>query len=51
MQASFTKAKDKFDKLYSKYNKHLYKLYSDRCKELKDKNITNFDGVFKFTTK
>jgi len=51
MQASFTKAKDKFDKLYSKYNKHLYKLYADRCKELEDKNITNFDGVFKFTTK
>jgi len=51
MKASFKDAKEKFNNLYEKYNKHLYNLYSQRCEELQTKDIKDFDGVFRFTTK
>ncbi len=51
MKASFKDAKVEFDNLYAKYNKHLYNLYSERCNELQSKDIKDFDGVFRFTTK
>jgi len=51
VKANFTKALSLFNELYQEYNKFLYKLYSTRCKELLEKNIEDFDGVFGFTTK
>jgi len=51
VEASFTKAHTSFEELYKKYDKYLYKLYATRCKELLNKDIKDFDGVFEFTTK
>ena len=51
LKASFSIAREKFEYLHNKYKKYLYKLYLQRCEELKTKNIQNFDGVFRFTTK
>lgn len=51
MDGSFIKAKIEFNILYDKYGKYLYKLYAERCSQLKDENIQNFDGIYRFTTK
>jgi adenylate cyclase len=51
MQSKFEQAKEAFSLLYGKYEKYLYKLYLQRCKQLIDKKIDDFDGVFEFTTK
>ncbi len=49
--AEFTKAKEMFDEMYMRYNKYLYQLYSQRCEHLFKEGVTEFDGVFEFTTK
>lgn len=51
LNAEFQKAKELFEELYEKYQKHLYELYAMRCEQLIKENITEFDGVFEFTTK
>ena len=51
MEAEFKKAKMIFLELFAKYEKHLYNLYAQRCDQLLDSNLENFDGVFEFTSK
>ncbi|MCX6075511.1 MAG: adenylate/guanylate cyclase domain-containing protein [Campylobacterales bacterium] len=51
VNAEFEKAKEMFTFLYEKYEKHLYKLYKERCEHLLNENIKEFDGVFDFLTK
>ena len=51
VDAKFEKAREAFEILYKKYEKYLYSLYIERCRHLKEQNITNFDGVFEYTTK
>jgi adenylate cyclase len=51
MQANFREALKRFETLCTEYDKYLYSLYALRCKELLDKKIENFNGVFEFTTK
>lgn len=51
VNARFWESKELFDLLYEKYEKYLYLMYSQRCSELMDKNIEDFDGVFEFTSK
>lgn len=47
LDAKFTDAKKIFDKLYEQYKKHLYNIYSLRCKHLIDEGVNNFDGIFR----
>jgi len=49
--AKFKEAKEIFQKLYEKEGDFLYNLYIDRCEELIKQNVTEFDGVYTFTTK
>lgn len=51
MQAQFKEAQKIFELLYKEYNKYLYELYSQRCKSLNESKLTQFDGVFEFTSK
>ena len=51
MNAKFVKAKEIFDEMHEKYSKYLYKLYSEKCEHLLQEDISEFDGVFEFTTK
>ncbi len=51
VDAQFQKAKEMFDGMHEKYGKYLYELYAGRCEHLLQEGITEFDGVFKFTTK
>jgi len=46
LNSKFDEAKKIFNKLYTKYNKFLYKLYTQRCDSLIQNNIKDFDGVF-----
>jgi len=50
-KAEFIKAKQLFTELSKKYNKYLYELYIQRCEQLLESDVENFDGVFEFTTK
>jgi len=49
--ADFTEAQDIFTILYNNYKKPLYKIYKQRCEHLAKKDMSEFDGVFEFTTK
>ncbi len=51
VEANFIDAKELFVQLYDKYQKYLYKLYTERCEKLIHQEIKDFDGVFEFTTK
>jgi adenylate cyclase len=51
LNARFLESQEMFGILYEKYEKYLYLMYSQRCSELIDKNIEEFDGVFEFTSK
>ncbi len=47
LDAKFTDAKKIFDKLYEQYKKHLYNIYSLRCKHMIDEGVNSFDGIFR----
>ena len=49
--ADFKEAQEIFINLYQKYKKPLYEIYQDRCEHLMENGVTQFDGVFEFTTK
>ncbi len=49
--ADFKEAYEIFSKLYKDYRKPLYEIYKDRCEHLLEKGVTQFNGVFEFTTK
>ena len=49
--AKFKEAKEIFTELYEKEPEFLYNLYINRCEELIKQNVTEFDGVYTFTTK
>jgi len=51
VEADFKKAYEMFEKLYLQYKKPLYKIYKERCEHLLQSGVTEFDGVFEFTTK
>ena len=51
VNADFSGAEEMFSVLFNKYQKYLYKMYSERCKHLLQEEIDNFDGVYEFTTK
>ena len=51
MQGEFIQAEKAFTKLFETYDKYLYTLYAKRSQELEEKHVTNFNGVFAFTTK
>lgn len=51
LDAKFTDAKEIFDKLYEQYKKHLYSIYSLRCKHLIKEEVNSFDGIFKYSIK
>ena len=49
--ADFSEARELFITLYQTYKKPLYKIYEDRCEQLIQSSVVDFDGVFEFTTK
>ncbi|MCF6310245.1 MAG: adenylate/guanylate cyclase domain-containing protein [Sulfurimonas sp.] len=50
-ESNFEEATKLFENLYKTYEKYLYQLYTQRCKQLLDTGVKDFDGVFEFTTK
>ena len=51
VSSDFKEAIGIFQKLYKIYKKPLYEIYLQRCEHLIEIGITDFDGVFEFTTK
>jgi len=49
--ADFKKARELFSELYGIKQEFLYKMYMKRCEELQEKDIKNFNGVYRFDTK
>jgi len=49
--ADFIEAGKVFEKLSSLYGEYLYKMYLQRCEEFLNKDIKDFNGVYKFVTK
>ena len=50
-EAHFSKAKHAFEALHVEYSNFLYSMYASRCQTLDDEHISDFDGVFTFSTK
>jgi adenylate cyclase len=49
--AKFKEAYELFFKAFEKESAKIFALYMDRCAQYQDKNIKEFDSVYKFTTK
>ena len=47
----FTQAEIIFQELFHIYKKYLYNMYAQRSKQLSEDKISEFDGIYEFTTK